>query len=112
MDESHILTCRNVDAFVEAARPHILRPDHHRIGEPCPERLPRPLRDLEADRLVRLALDERGALLDLAGGVDVCDFQLHQIAAAQLAVDRCVEECGIPDPVSNLESNPDRLYML
>ena len=55
----------------------------------------------------RLALSDRRALLDLTGRKDIGNLQLNEVAAAQLAVDRQIEQREVPDAFRDLEANPN-----
>ncbi len=111
-NKASILTRGNVEPLVKAAGPEAFGADHQWIREPCRDRLASPLGDLEPNRFSRLALDDRCALLDMAGRVDVCDHELHQVAAAKLAVDGEIEESEVSDLVRNLETDTDCPNML
>ena len=78
-------------AGVEAGRPQMFRSDHLGVLEPSRDGLARPFGVLETDRLTGFALDDRSAMLDLSGSVDVSDFRPYQVAAAQLTVDGKIE---------------------
>lgn len=90
----------------------MLQPDHQRSLEPSRDGSSRPLSDLEADGPLGLALDDRSAELDLSGRIHVSDLHFHQVTSSQLAVDREIEERKHAGPLSDLEADPDRLYML
>jgi hypothetical protein len=92
---------------VEAARPQMFRSDHHGIFEPSRDSLSRSLDDLEADRFTRLALDDRSAVLDLSGSIDVSDLQFYQVAAPQLAVDGEIEKRQLSYLLGNLKTHSD-----
>ena len=51
--------------------------------------------DLELNWPAGLLLDNRRAVADLAAADDVTDPELNEITAAQLAVDRKIEQCAI-----------------
>ena len=55
------------------------------------------------------ALQDGRAFLDLTRCHDVDDFHLHQITAAQFAVDRHVEQCKVAMVLGQFKSNSDRL---
>ncbi len=78
---------------MEAHGPETSRSHHHGVVE-------------------RLALDDRCALLDLAGHIDVGNHQPHQIATAKLAVDGKVEERKVLSVARDLEPDADHLDML
>ena len=68
---------------------------------------PRLLRDLEADGLAGLLLQDRGAGDEMRAVGDIADPQPNQVAAAQLAVDGEVEEGKIANPPANLQPDAD-----
>jgi hypothetical protein len=90
----------------------MLRTDHQRLLHPSRERLARALGDLEPDRPLRLALDDRSAFLDMAGGVDVSNLQAHEVTTSQFTVDGEVEQRQVSVVLSDLKANtngPDGL---
>jgi len=66
------------------------------------------LGDFELHRPARLLLDNDAARLHLAAGGDVLHLQSSQVAGAQLAVDREIEEGEIPDALLQFEPSADR----
>lgn len=111
-DQPGILTGRDVQPLVEAARPQMFRSDHQRVIEPGRNRFARSLGDLEANRFPGLALDDRGPLLDLAGRVNISNLEPHEITAPQFAVDGEVEQRQVADIGGDFEPDPDRPDML
>lgn len=89
--EAGVLPRRYVQTFVKPAGPKMFRTDHQWFLQPSRQRLARAFRDLETHQPLSLALDDRGALLDVAGGVDIGHLELHQVKTPQLAVDGEVE---------------------
>ena len=63
--------------------------------QPFLERLAGRLAQLELDRPSGLLLHRGGVMADLPAPDDVADPELHQVAAAQLAVDGQVEQCAV-----------------
>lgn len=61
---------------------------------------------------MRLALDDRGALLEVAGGVDIGHFEFHQVTATQFAVDGEVEQREVSVVLGDLKANADGPDML
>ncbi len=62
-------------------------------------------------RILRLALQNGSAFLDLTGRHHIDDFYLNKITTAQLAVDSQIEECQIPVVLGQFKPNADRLGM-
>lgn len=77
---------------MEPTWPKILMTRHERMSDPVGERFARSVRYLEAHRCVYFALQDRCALLDRSGGVDVSHLQADEIAASELAIDGHVEQ--------------------
>lgn len=86
----------------------MLRPGHKRGHEPSRDGFSRPLGDFEADRPPGFTVDDRSAVLDPSGRIDVSDLQLHQVASAQIAVDGEIDARQLAGPLSNLEADSDR----
>jgi hypothetical protein len=59
-------------------------------------RLARLLGDLEPDRKTGLVLPNGRTIDSIAMWCDVLDLEAHQVAAAQLAIDRQIEERQVP----------------
>jgi hypothetical protein len=76
-----------------------------KIRDPVSDREPRLFGDFELDRPAGLLLDHGRAIPHRAADTHVIDPQGDQIAAAQLAVDRQVEQREIA--LSNLKLKPD-----
>ena len=69
-------------------------PESH-LGQPVSDRGPRVIRDLELDGPAGFLLDHGTAVPHPAAGAYVVDLQRHEIAAAQLAVYRQVEQSEV-----------------
>ena len=65
---------------------------HEGVSDPVGKRFTRSICDLEAHRRAGLGLQDRCALLDRSGGVDVSHFKANEIAASELAIDGHVEQ--------------------
>src|SRR3546814_18652368 len=77
------------------------------VLNPCLERGPSHLRDLELDGLVGFSLHDDGAGVDLAGEGDVGHEQGAQVAGAPLGINGSVEQRTIPQLVAQLQADPD-----
>lgn len=97
------------DSLFSARPPTWFRADHRRIVQPCRNGSAGSFGDLEPNRLPRLALDDRGALLDLPGREHVRHLELDEVPAAQLAVDCKVEQRKISGAVRDLEAQVPHL---
>ena len=82
-------------------------PAHLGATYPTPDGLPRVLRDFELYRPVGLALYDCDTVSDAVPGDKISYFQTNEIAAAQLAVDRKVEQSQIPEVASQFEASTD-----
>jgi len=58
------------------------------------------------------ALKHRCPFFDLSGRHDIDDFHLHKVTAAQLAVDRHIEQSQIAMVFSKFQPNTDRPNVL
>lgn len=83
---------------------------------PCPKRgSSHPVADccsglfsnFELDGPARLPLDHGGAVANMPSHTYVVDSQPHEIAAAQLAIDREIEQGEIAAMLFKLQSDPD-----
>src|SRR5438477_5510821 len=75
------------------------------------DRLPGLLCDFESDGPACLALADRCSLHGVALRGDILDFQAHNVAASELAVDRDIEERQIASSACDLKSRPDRPHV-
>ena len=80
--------------------------------DPVSDRLPRFLGDFELHRALGLLLHDRGATRDSQAVGNVPDTQLDQVACAQLAVNRQVEERQVAGAARQLQAHPDSPYFL
>jgi hypothetical protein len=65
------------------------------------------LRDLELDRSAGFLLNDRGTVLHTTADAEVAGAELHEITAAQLAVDSEIEQRKIACPLFKLEPDAD-----
>jgi len=72
------------------------------------DRLPGLLGDFEFDRPACLLLADCRPVHGVAVRGDILDLQAHNVAAAELAVDRDIEERQIPSAAGDLKARPDR----
>ena len=78
------------------------------VRDPGGDRFPGLVGRLELHRLLCLVLEDDGAVRHRAAVGDVADAQRDQVAAAQLAVDRKVEQGEVAQPLRQLQADPDR----
>src|ERR1051326_2741397 len=78
-----------------------------KIQDQVSDRGPGPFGNFERDRSAGLLLDHGRAIPHPAADAHVIDPQGHQIAAAQFAVDREVEQREITLPTLQLKPGPD-----
>ncbi len=62
---------------------------------------------LKLNRAMGLLLHERSSRQDTGTQRNIPDMQLHQITAAEFAINRKVEQREVSDSMSKLQSNPD-----
>jgi len=92
MDDSSVLSRRDMRQVTAAAREKELAARWPTIGKPIADRRPSLLGDLELDRPVGLLLNNSDAVANMSSHADVVDPEPHKIASAQLAIDREIEE--------------------
>jgi hypothetical protein len=68
--------------------------------------------EFEANGTARFLLADGSAFHSVAMGRDILDFEAHYIAAAELAVNRKVEQCEVADLALHLQPRPDCPNML
>jgi hypothetical protein len=78
-----------------------------KIRDPVSDRRPRLFGDFELDRSSGHLLNHSRAIPNAAADAHVTDPQCNEIAAAQLAVDRKVEQREIAPPTLKLKPDPD-----
>ena len=114
MHDPGVLTRRDVRRDRKTTGEQVVLRLHIGLFNPSSDSQPGRLGQLELHRPLRLSLDDHGSGQDLIGVNHVAHPQAHQIAAAQLAVDRQVEHGQVADlmPVLQVESNgPDILWL-
>ena len=112
MHDPRVLTGRKVRLREKAAREQIATVFEIDLGQPTSDRGARLLGDFELDRPSGLPLDHGGAIAHPATGAHVVDLQRDEIAAAQLAVDREVEQGEVALSPLKLKPDPDRPDLL
>src|SRR5262249_5504178 len=91
----------------KAAREKITPVPEIGFGQPVSDRGPGLLRNFELDRPPGFPLDHGGPLPRPATGAHVLDFQRDEVAAAQLAVDRQVEQGEVALLTPQVEAGPE-----
>jgi hypothetical protein len=71
--------------------------------KPCQKAGTRIIHQLELDRPTRLLLNDDRPGPDLAAADQFADFNLYDIAAPQLAIDRQIEKCSVTDATVLIE---------
>jgi hypothetical protein len=103
MDNASVLSRRDVRLVMKAAREQVLLGPKLGTGYPVADRRPGLLGDLELDRPARFLLDYGSTVPYLSPDTYVLHPEPHEVATAQLAVDREVEQCQVPARVFKLE---------
>jgi hypothetical protein len=80
--------------------------------QPPPHSLAGLLGDLELNGATRLPLHDRSAGSHSPTEGHVIDAEHNEVTGSQLAVEGQVEQSQIPDAMSNLEPDPNGLYLL
>jgi hypothetical protein len=108
MDNASVLSRRDVRLVMKAAREQVLLGPKLGTGYPIADRRPGLLGDLELDRPGRFLLDHGSTVPYLRSDTYVLHSEPHEVATAQLAVDRDIKQCQVPATVFKLESDADR----
>src|SRR6266446_6150271 len=87
------------------ARKQIILALERRVSYPGEDRFSGELSDFELNRPLCLLLHDDRARGDSIAMSDIANAQLHEIAAAQLAVDRQVEQRELALAIAQLEAN-------
>src|ERR1017187_7668181 len=78
------------------------------MSNPGEDRFTGRLRDFELHRPLGFRLHDNRARRDSIAVGDITDAQLHEIAAAQFAVERQIEQREFALAITNFEANPNR----
>ena len=105
--QARVLSCLYMRSFVKAAWEKKSASKHLRATYPGPDGLARVLRNLELDRPLGLALDNRHAFADPITNHKISDIQTNEVAASQLAIDRKIEECQVPEIAREFKPGAD-----
>jgi len=103
-DETGVLPCRQVRRGVQPAWKEEPAARHGGRGDPLENGLSGVLGHFELDGSSGLALDDRYAVADGAAHHEVTDFEADEVTAAQLAVDRQIEEGQVAKIARDFES--------
>jgi len=88
---------------IDAARERIVLDRSTAPLKPCQEASTSIRHDLELNWSTGLLLNHHRPCSQLTAGDKVADFDLHQIAASQLAVDRKIEKCPVSKPMLSIQ---------
>lgn len=97
-----------MQALVKTPGPKEFGPDHQRILHPLRHRGAGAFGNLEPHRFLGFVLQHRCPFFDLCGRHDIDDFHPHKVTAAQLAVDRHIEQSQIAIVFSKFQPDTDR----
>lgn len=112
VDKPGILACAEMANMIDAAWKCIIVDCAAATFEPGEQAGPDVSGQLKLHRLSRLLLDDYGSGPDVGARNDVANLDLHQVTAAQLAVDRQVEQRPIAKaalPIQEEAYSPDLL---
>jgi hypothetical protein len=112
MDNASVLSRRDVRLVMKAAREQVLLGPKLGTGYPIADRRPGLLGDLELDRPTGFLLNNSSAVANMPSHAYVVDPEPHKVAAAQLAIDREIEQGEVAAMVFELESDSDRPDLL
>src|SRR5690606_3168829 len=80
--------------------------------EPCGKTAASVSGNLELHRSSCFLLDDESAVPNIGARHKITDFELHQVTAAQLALDGKVEQRAIAEPLLSVEEEADRPDLL
>lgn len=112
MDDSSVLSRRDIRQATEAAREKELAACWPAVGKPIADRRSGLLGDLKLDRPLGFLLNNSSAVANMSSDAKVVDPEPHKIAAAQLAIDREIKEGKVTAIVFELEPDPYRPDLL
>jgi len=95
VDNSCILSCREVRVRPEAAREEIRAVFRADLRKPGLDRGAGLLGDLELNRPACLLLNDSGAVSNSVAGADIVDLQAHKVAASEFAIDGKIEKSEV-----------------
>ncbi len=107
MDDTGVLTRRDMGRVRETAGEQALLRLQHRLLYPRFDSGPGRLRQLELDRPLRLSLHDHRTGQNLVAVRDVANTQIDEVATPQFAVDREVEHCQVANLMRALKLNTD-----
>jgi hypothetical protein len=102
VDNSCILSCREVRVRPEAAREEILAVFRVDLRKPGLDRGAGLLGDLELNRPACLLLIDSGAVSNSVAGANIVDLQPHKVAASEFAIDGKIEKSEVARSVLQL----------
>jgi hypothetical protein len=82
------------------------------MTDPSSKRFSRAISDLESDRGLRLALQDRSPLLDGTCSEHVGNLETDEITSSELAVDGGIEQGEIADGFGEFETDTNSPYVL
>jgi hypothetical protein len=105
-EQPGILTCRQMAVLPLPSEEMVAR---HRLRrcQKILDRLAGLFSDLEPDRSDRRALTDRRAIDHITTGSNIFDHNADEVTAAQLAIDRKIEQRQVSYPPSDLKSRSD-----
>ena len=106
-DDPGVLPSREMGRLGNATRKEELLRLQMSGRDPRGDRIPRLLGDLKLHRSLSLPLHHNRAGCDMTTLDHVVNAKPYQVTASQLAVDSEVEQREFPDPMVQLQSNPD-----
>jgi hypothetical protein len=112
MDDPSVLSRRDMRLVTEAAREMELTARWRGVAKPIADCRPGLLGNLELDRPAGFLLNNSSAVANMPSFAYVVDPEPHKVAAAQLAIDREIEQGEVAALVFELESDPDRPDLL
>jgi hypothetical protein len=92
----------------QPTREQIILAPEASVSNPSEDRIAGRLGDLKLHRSLGFLLHDNRARGNPVAVRDISDTQLHEIAAAQLAVERHIEERELALAIAKFETNPNR----
>ena len=111
INEAGILPCAHVSRWINPARECVIIHCPTASFQPCEKAGACVAHQLELNRSAGLLLDDHRASSDFRSYNEVADFDLDEVAAAQLTVDRQIEERSVSQTSFQIEKEAYRPYL-
>ena len=114
IDEPRVLARAHVPGVIDPARKGKVVERFAMAFKPGQDAAPCSVKQLKLNRAARLLLDDNGAIANPAAHDEIADLDLHDVAAAKLAVDGQIEHGPVTEPALSIKpktNGPDLLRL-